>query len=102
MRGTVVQAETGRETNAAFQSILFHESSRAIFNILGDLSHGLPWLDELARGLPNLSVYFCSPTDVVISDFRIPHDHAFIVAPLFRSSSPRVTNTALEIRLDRT
>jgi hypothetical protein len=83
MRGTVVQAETRRETNPAFQPVLFHESSSAIFDVLSDLNHRLPWLDELARGLSNLFVYLCSPTDVVVSDFWIFHGHALVVALLF-------------------
>lgn len=80
MRSTVVQAETRRETNAAFQSVLFHQSSCAIFNVLGNFNHLFPWLYKLARGLPNLSVHFRCPTDIVVGDFRIFHDHAFIVA----------------------
>ena len=83
MRGTVVQAETRWETNATFQSILLHESSCPVFDVLGDLSHGLPWFDELACGLPDLSMNLCSPPDVVVSDFRIFHGYALIVAFLF-------------------
>ena len=83
MRGTVVQTETCRKTNATFQSVLLHEGSCAVLDILGDLNHGLPWLDEFACGLPNLSVDLCRPPDVVVGSLRIFHGHTLIVAFLF-------------------
>ena len=101
MSGAVVQAEARRETNATFQSVLLHESSCAILDVFGDLSHGPPRLDELSCGLSNLSVGLCCPSDVIVGDFRIFHGHALIVAFLFRGSSPRVTAGALRMRLDR-
>ena len=83
MGSAVISTETRWETNATFHSVLLHESSGAIFDVFGDLNHGFPWRDEFARGLPNLPVDFCCPTDVVVGDFRIFRGHALIVAFLF-------------------
>lgn len=98
MCGTVIQAETRRETNATFQPFLLHERPGAIFDVLGNLGHGLPWLDELACGLPNLSMNLRRPSDVVVGDLWIFHGHAFVVTFLFGGSSPRVTAGVLGIR----
>ena len=95
MCGTVVQAEARRETNATFQPVLFYESSCAILDVLSNLSHGPPWLDELSCGLPNLLVDLCRPPNVVVGDVRILHGHALIIAFLFRSSPPRIAGDAL-------
>ena len=82
MRSTIVQTEARRETNTTFKSTLLHESPCAILDVLSNLNHRLPWLDELACGLANLPVYLCPPADVIVRDLRIFHGHAFVVALL--------------------
>jgi hypothetical protein len=102
MRSTVVQTEARWETDTAFKSTLLHESSCAILDVLSNLNHRLPWLDELARGSANLPVYLCPPADAIIRDLRVFHGHAFIVTLLLRGGSPRIATGASEISSGRT
>lgn len=91
MCGTVIETESGRESNARFESVLLDQRSCTVLDVFGDLSHCHTRPNGLSGVAADKSVNLCSAPDVLVGRLRVFIGQFLLVSHLLRSCSPCIT-----------
>src|SRR6266702_342598 len=91
MRGTVVQAETGGETDPCLQTVFLDQSTHTVFDSIRNLGHCHPRANKLARVFSSKTMHFATTPNILICKIWIFHGQFLEMALLLGCSSPSIT-----------